>query len=104
MNEHKNGGFQPAASSAQRKALLFELGTEVTINPEAGAFQFDPDEPDVDGLTFHMKTGAAIDSDAGAITIDPDVDAVVVKYEFIIVDAEKQTTRCVISISPDWDF
>ena len=38
-----------------------------------------------------------LDLEADEVTIDQYADGVVVKYEYVIVDAEKQTTRCVVS-------
>jgi hypothetical protein len=73
---------------------------DVLVNPEGDALTFDLD---TDALTFDLEADLVIESDPDAIPINPDVDAVVVKYEYIIVDAEKQTSRCVISTSPSWD-
>jgi hypothetical protein len=40
-----------------------------------------------------------IGADPDAVTIDPDADAnaFVVKYEYVIVDAEQQSTYCLVS-------
>ena len=84
---------------------MFELGAEVvTLYLEGKPFQFDLEEPDVGGPTSHLKTGLVIDSDPDAITINPDADGVLVRYEYIIVDAEKETSRCVLSTSLNWEW
>jgi hypothetical protein len=43
------------------------------------------------------------DLEADEVTIDQYADGVVVKYEYVIVDAEQQTTRCVVSTGP-WEW
>lgn len=35
-----------------------------------------------------------------AVPVNPDAEAVPIKIEYVIVDAEKQTTRCVMA--PAW--
>jgi hypothetical protein len=74
---------------------------DVPVNSEGDAFAFDFD---IDALTFDLESYPVVESDPDAIPINPDVDSVVVKYEYIIVDAEKQTSRCVISTSPSWEW
>jgi hypothetical protein len=37
-----------------------------------------------------------IGADPDTVTIDPDANAVTVKYEYVIVDAEQQTTCCIV--------
>jgi hypothetical protein len=74
---------------------------DVLVNPEGYALTFDLN---TDALTFDLEADLVIESDPDATPINPDVDSVVVKYEYIIVDAEKQTSRCVISTSPSWEW
>ena len=38
-----------------------------------------------------------IGADPDAVTIDADANAFVVKYEYVIVDAEQQKTCCLVS-------
>jgi hypothetical protein len=53
---------------------------------------------EADALTFELEADAVtIDSDPDAVTIDPDANAVVAKYEYVMVDAEHQTTCCLVS-------
>jgi hypothetical protein len=53
---------------------------------------------EADALTFELEADAAkIDADQDRVTIDPDANAVVVKYEYVTVDAEQQTTCCLVS-------
>jgi hypothetical protein len=48
-----------------------------------------------DALTFDLEAYSPM--------TDPRPDTVVVKYEYVVVDAEKQTTRGVISTAP-WEW
>ena len=71
-------------------STVFNSG-DVVVNPDASA------------LTFCLATDPAIVSNADAAAFDADPDAVVLKSEYVIVDAEKQTTRCVVSSRPlEW--
>jgi hypothetical protein len=76
---------------------------EVLVNPEGDAFalDFDIDAPTLD---LDLEADPVTESDPDAIPINLDVDAVVVQYEYIIVDSEKQTSRCVITTSPVWEW
>jgi hypothetical protein len=74
---------------------------EELANLEGDALTFDPA---ADALTFDLEADPVIESDPDAISVNPEIDAVVVKYEYIIVDAEKQTSRCVIGTSPVWEW
>ena len=44
-----------------------------------------------------LRDAPKLDLEAVAVTVDPGPDTAVVKYEYVVVDAEKQTTRAVIS-------
>jgi hypothetical protein len=50
-----------------------------------------------------LQDAPALDLEAVAVTVDPGPDTALVKYENVIVDAEKQTTRAVISTAP-WEW
>jgi hypothetical protein len=64
---------------------------EVLVNPDASA------------LTFDLAANAAIVSDPDTVALDAGPDAVVLKFEYVIVDADKQTTRCAESSGP-WEW
>jgi len=44
-----------------------------------------------------LRDAPTLDPEAVAVTVDLGPDTVLVKYEYVVVDAEKQTTRAVIS-------
>ena len=44
-----------------------------------------------------LQDAPTLDTEAVAVTVDLGPDAVLVKYEYVVVDAETQTTRAVIS-------
>src|SRR5260370_24159371 len=67
--------------------------SEARSNPDAVLVNLE-----ADALTFELDTDAVtIDADLDAVTIDPDANAVVAKYEYVMVDAEQQTTCCLVS-------
>jgi hypothetical protein len=44
-----------------------------------------------------LRAAPTLDPDSVAVTVDLGPDTALVKYEYVVVDAEKQTTRAVIS-------
>ena len=44
-----------------------------------------------------LRDAPTLELEAVAVIVDSGPDAVLVKYEYVVVDAEKQTTRAVIS-------
>jgi hypothetical protein len=56
-----------------------------------------------DDSTPLSRDAPTLDPDAVGVTVDLGPDTVLVKYEYVVVDAEKQTTRAVISTTP-WEW
>ena len=52
---------------------------------------------------WRLPPAPTLDLEAVAVTVDLGPDTVLVKYEYVVVDAEKQTTRAVISTTP-WEW
>ena len=50
-----------------------------------------------------LPDAPTLDPEAVAVTVDLGPDTVLVKYEYIVVDAEKQTTRAVIG-TEEWKW
>ena len=64
--------------------------TVLELRPEAISLMSDDSKPP-------LRDAPMVELAAGDVTVEPGPDAALVKYEYVVVDAENQTTRAVIS-------